>query len=262
VQSDVLTIIAVAGVAAVASPVGGLIALWSPPTSLLMSLALGFAGGTLLGTISFEMLPNALEASTLWAALVGFVLGFLAVYGLDLFVNRGRLAGEKAEQQKDVVRFHRRHPPRGDEVTVLAGGTSAEELIEGLSIGVGAAINPGLGLMVALAIMIDNLAESLSIGELIRDKQQDKQTLPWRRTLGWTGLIGASLFASAMIGWFLLRGLPPSVLGFLFAVGGGAMFYLTMTDLVPDAEERHFQQSAALAIAAGFLTSFALSQWL
>lgn len=41
-------------------------------------------------------------------------------------------------------------------MTVLAGGTSAEELIEGLSIGVGTAIKPGLALLIALAIIIDN----------------------------------------------------------------------------------------------------------
>jgi ZIP family zinc transporter len=73
------------------------------------------------------------------------------------------------EQHAGVKRFHRRHRPRGDEVTVLAGGTSAEELVEGISIGVGAAIKPGLGLLIALAIVIDNLSEALSIGELIRD---------------------------------------------------------------------------------------------
>jgi zinc transporter, ZIP family len=55
-------------------------------------------------------------------------------------------------------------------VTVVAGGTSAEELIEGLSIGVGAVIKPGLALLIALAIIIDNLAESLSIGEIIRSE--------------------------------------------------------------------------------------------
>jgi ZIP family zinc transporter len=62
--------------------------------------------------------------------------------------------------------------PRGGEVTVLAGGTSAEELIEGLSIGVGATINPGLALLIALASIIDNLAESLSIGEIIRSERR------------------------------------------------------------------------------------------
>ena len=58
-----------------------------------------------------------------------------------------------------------------------------------------------------------------------------------------------------------LRGLSLCVLGFLFAVGGGGMLYLTVTDLLPEAKERHYQQSAALALATGFMTIFALGQF-
>ena len=139
-QSEFLLILAVAASAAVASPVGGLLALWLRPTASLMALALGFASGVLLATISFEMLPAALELKSRPVAIAGFLVGFAAVYALDLFINRGELVGVKAEQRARVERFHWRRQPRGDEVTVLAGGTSAEELIERVSIGVGAAI--------------------------------------------------------------------------------------------------------------------------
>jgi ZIP family zinc transporter len=33
--------------------------------------------------------------------------------------------------------------------------------------------------------------------------------------------------------------LPEPLLGFLFGVGAGGMLYLTISDLLPDAEERH-----------------------
>jgi zinc transporter, ZIP family len=259
---DLLTIMAIAGAAALASPVGGLIALWRKPTTLFMSVALGFASGVLLATIGFEMLPQALELGSLPIAVGGFTAGFLAVYALDLFVHRGQLAGEGSEQRPQVERFHRQHRPRGSEATVLAGGTSAEELIEGLSIGIGAAIKPGLGLLIAIAIVVDNLSEALSIGEMLRAEQTGQAHRPVRRILGWTGLIGAALLGSALAGWFFLRGLSNPVLGFLFGTAGGGLFYLTITDLVPQAEERHYQQSAALSVAAGFMFIFMLSRFL
>lgn len=168
--SGLLTIVGIAGAAAAASVAGGLIALWRPPGTLFLSLALGFAGGVLLATVTFEMLPTALERGSLPLVTGGFLLGMLAVYGFDLYVHRGRLAGDKSAERDTVRRFHRRRRPRGDEVTVLAGGTSVEELIEGLSIGVGSAIAPGTGLLIGIAIAIDNLGESLSIGELIRSE--------------------------------------------------------------------------------------------
>lgn len=256
---DLLTIIAIAGAAAVASPLGGLIALWRKPTTLFMSIVLGLASGILLGTICFEMLPQALELGSLAIAVGGFTAGFAGVYAFDLYMHRGQLVGEAAQQRPQVERYYRRRRVRPSEVTVLAGGTSAEELIEGLSIGVGTAIKPGLGLLIGLAIVVDNLSESLSIGEIIRSEQTDHPRGQARRILGWTGLIGIAVLGSALVGWFFLRGLSPAVLGFLIAAGGGGMFYLTITDLVPEAEERHYQQSAAIATAVGLLFVFTLS---
>ncbi len=247
----------IALLAAVASPVGGLLALWQRPTTLEMSLALGFASGVLLATICFEMLPSAVELSALPVGVAGCLAGFVAVYALDLAIHHGRLAGEKSEQRPAVERFYRRSRPLGDEVTVLAGGTSAEEMIEGLSIGVGAAIRPDLGLLVALAIVIDNLSEALSIGELAWAQHTGKGR-PVKRVLGWTGLIGVSLFSSTLVGYFVIGWLPAPILGFLLASGAGGMLYLTVTTLLPEAQEFHYQQSAALALVAGFLVIFVL----
>lgn len=249
-----LLMLALAG--AIASPIGGALALWKRPTTLGLSIAVGFAAGALLGAFAFEMLPHAVKSASLPIALGGFALGFAFVYALDLFIHRGTSAGEKASQHDRVMSMRRRRHMRGDEVTVLAGGTSAEELIEGLTIGVSAATDPALGLIVGLAIVIDNISESMSIGDLIREKGGEHQV---RRILGWTSLIGVALFVSAMAGWFLLRDLPPTILGLLLAAGAGAMFYLTVTELVPEAESHQYQQSSAIAMGAGMLVIFTLS---
>lgn len=258
---DFWVILGVAAAAALASPLGGLLAIWRRPTSLFMSLALGFASGVLIGTITLEMVPKSLELGSLPIAIGGFAFGFAAVYGFDLFIHRGVMAGDKAEQRHQVRRFHEKHRPRGSAVTVLAGGTSAEELIEGISIGVGTAIAPGAGLLVGLAIVIDNISEGLAIGELIREEnhKDGKGRSPARRILGWTGLIGVAVLVSSLAGWFLLRGLPPPVLGFLFGMGGGGMFYLTVTDLLPESEQRHYQQLGGIAVGTGFLLILVLS---
>lgn len=258
---DFLTILAVAAAAALASPIGGAISLWRTPTTLFMSSALGFASGVLLATIGFEMLPQARTMSPLGMVCGGFVAGFAGVYSFDLIVHHGLLVGSRAEQRPQVERFQGARRRRGGEVTVLAGGTSIEELIEGLSIGVGVAIKPGLGLVIALAIFIDNLSEGLSIGEIIRSEAKDSWRAQVRRILGWTSLIGVALISSTLVGWLIQQDMSRSLLGFLLASGGGGMFYLVISDLVPQAEERHYQQSAAVATALGFLAIFILSDF-
>jgi ZIP family zinc transporter len=256
-----LTVIAVAGAAALASVLGGLAALLRTPSSIVMSIVFGFASGVLIGTVTMEMLPEALDLTSVAIVGAGFVLGFLTVWLFDLYINRWRLAGEHAAQYRQVRAYHRSHRPRGDRVTVLAGGTSAEELIEGLAIGAGVAVEPEVGLLIAAAIAVDNLSEGMSVGEFVvsgRGAHEPRSKIV-RRTLAWTGLIGASLFVSACAGWLLLRGVAEGPLGLLLATGAGGMLYLTVSALVPPSEEQQYQGSGALATGAGFLAILLLT---
>ena len=244
--------------AAAASPLGGLLSLLIKPSSLMLSLTVGYAGGVLLGAVSFEMVPKALELAHPLIVYGALSLGVLLVWGFDLYINRGATAGEKADQRHHVRRFHRRHKPRGSKVAVIAGATAAEELIEGLVIGVSAAVGGGTGLVVALAIAVDNISEALSIGELVLN-EEDAGNKP-RAVMFWTGWIGLSLAVSAFAGYLLLKDIPPAWQATLTAIGAGAMFYVATSGLVPEAEENQFEQSGALATAAGFLTILVISQ--
>ena len=248
--------------AALASVLGGVIAILRKPTTLFMSTSLGFASGVLIGTIAFEMVPEAVDLGSVAIAAIGFAVGFAAIYGVDLFVHRGRLAGAAADQRRKVRLFYRRRRPRAGDVTVLAGGTSAEELIEGLAIGAGTIVEPSVGILIGLAIAIDNLSEGLSIGELLRAEAGEEnvaKTTKVGEILAWTSTIGVALLLSSVIGWLFLRGVPDDILALLFATGAGGMFYLTVTDLLPQAEARQYQESSAIANGAGFLAVFIIS---
>jgi len=210
----------------------------------------------LLGTFAFEMMPVAAAAAGKFATVGGFVTGFVIVYIFDLYINRGFMAGEGSDEWHKLSRLHRLQRARGQKVTLLAGGTAIEELIEGLSIGVGLAADPTLGVMIGAAIVLDNLVEGMSIAEIIRAERGDGV---FRQILAWTGLIGLALFSSATVGWLVLRDIADGVMGTLLAIGAGGMFYLTVTDLLPRSAKTQYQQSAALAAATGFLLMFALS---
>src|SRR5690606_38664401 len=99
----------------------GLLAIWIRPTSLILSIAVGLAGGVLLGTFAFEMMPKALDLAPLGLVVAGFAAGFALTYLLDLWVNRWRVAGPEADQKPAVERAHRRQKPRGTSTAVLAG---------------------------------------------------------------------------------------------------------------------------------------------
>ncbi len=256
---DIVYVVLLAGVAAAASVAGGLLALWHRPTTLSMSLALGFAAGVLLGVVSFEMVPRCLELGSLPIALGSLLIGFGIVYALDLFINRGRIAGEWAAQRERVQSFHRSRRPLGGEALVFAAGTTLEEIVEGLAIGVGAAIEPDLAAFVAATIAVDNFGEGLSIGELVRTEREAYPGQHLRRVLFWTGLIGVIVIVQTLVGWSVLRGVSPSLQGFMFGVPAGGMLYLAITELVPGSQKRHFQQSAGLATLGGVLIVMVLA---
>lgn len=222
----------------------------------MLSISAGLAGGVLLGTFAFEMMPAAAATAGKVATVGGFVAGFMVVYVFDLYINHGFMAGEGSDEWHKLSRLHRLQEARGSQVTLLAGGTAIEELIEGLSIGVGLAADPTLGIMIGAAIVLDNLVEGMSIAEIIRAERGDGAS---RQILAWTGLIGLALFSSATVGWLALRDIADDVMGTLLAIGAGGMFYLTLTDLLPKSAKTQYQQSAALAAASGFLLMFALS---
>jgi zinc transporter, ZIP family len=138
---------------------------------------------------------------------------------------------------------YRERRPFGDEVTVLAGGISIEDIVQGISI--------------AIAVGIDALTEGISIDELVLSEHESPEG-GFGRVLKWCIVIAGSIFLTAILGWFALRGMPDSVLAFLFALGDGAMPYLAATQLVSTAHKYHYQGSSSLAVAPGFLAILVL----
>lgn len=250
------TFLLLASGAALASPLGGWLGSRGKIGTLFLSISVGMAAGVLLGTFAFEMMPSAGAAAGKIPTMTGFVVGFLTVYIFDLYINHGFMAGTGSDEWHKLSRLHRIHRARGSKVTLLAGSTAIEELFEGLSIGVGLAADPNLGIMIGVAIMLDNLVEGMSIAEIIRAEQGENAS---RSIYAWTCVIGLALFSSTTIGWVFLSDMSASMLGVLLAIGAGGMFYLTIADLLPRSAKTQYQQSAALAVAVGFLSIFALT---
>lgn len=248
-QFALVTLIALAAGAAPLVGVG--LAFLHRPSTLFMSIALGFAAGALIGTAAFEMVPRSIELAPAPVAIGAFALGYIALYGFDLLLHGGRTAGSRAQQRRRVAAYRRWHKPVGSEATILAGGTLIEEVVEGLTIGAGASVDPSLAGLVALAIGLDSLGEGTSIAELIRGEQHGGR--PWARALRWTGAMGVAMSVSTVVGFLFLRDVPDALIGGMLAFGAGGLLYLTVTKLIPEGEARQYEQSAALAAGGGLV---------
>jgi zinc transporter, ZIP family len=259
VPDGLVAVLLLAGAPALASIAGGWLSLHHQPSTLFTSIAYGFAGGAMLGTVTLEMLPRGLDAAGLGWAAGAFTGGFVAIYLFDLWMHGGRVAGEHAQQRRRVQVFQRQRQKVGSNAVVLAGATSLEEVVEGVAIGVAVAVDPALAVVVSLAVLINNLGEATAIGEMFRDEHNGDMRSARRPTLTWTGTIGVAMLVSAVVAWLLLQDLPQPALGVLVALGAGGLLYLTLSDLVPHAQRRHYQHSGALAGGAGFALIFVVA---
>jgi ZIP family zinc transporter len=259
VTADLGNLLVFAGIPALASLVGGVLALLYRPSTLIASIIFGFAGGGLIGTVAFEMLPRGVELTGLGGTVVSFGIGFVAVYLFDLIVHRGVVAGEHASQHRRVVLAYRRRPPHGGAGAVLAGATSVEEIIEGLTIGISLSVAPSLALIVGLAIVLDNVSEGLAIGEMLREEMGGDGRRARVAAIGWTTIIGLALFVPAAVAWLLLRDIPAQLHGLLVAGGAGAMMYLSLSDLLPEGQTRQYQQSSAIAAGTALMVILVVS---
>jgi zinc transporter, ZIP family len=158
-------VILIAGAASIGSMLGDFIALRHKPTTLFMSSSSGSRAACCWQPSASRWFRKR-SRKALYACGRRLHRWLRARVCARSPIHRGKVAGPDSQQRPRVERCHHRRRPRGTDVTVLAAGTSVEELIEGLSIGVGASIDPSAGVFIAAAIAIDNLSESLSISLL------------------------------------------------------------------------------------------------
>jgi ZIP family zinc transporter len=130
-----------AALPALANFAGGGLAEFFRMSSRTLSLSLHLAAGIVLGVIGLELMPRALAATAPWVPLLAFVAGGAVFIGLDRLVAyiQGRLGG--AQEQAGALAIY--------------GGVSMDLFSDGVMIGTGTVINPGLGLLLALGQKAD-----------------------------------------------------------------------------------------------------------
>ena len=143
---------------------------------------------------------------------------------------------------------------------MLAGGTSAEELVEGLAIGTGVVIEPEVGALIAAAIAVDNFSEGLSIGELVAGRSGGEREGDRARSLGGRASSARAYWSRPYsAGCSSVKPADPSSDCCRPRARAGCC-YLTVSALVPPSEERQYQGSGALATGAGFLVILFLAE--
>lgn len=205
-----------------------------------LHLAMGFAGGALLGVATFETLPAALGLAPDFA-VVGLVAGGAATFAaLERSVFGHVHSGDAA--------------CRSQASSFAASGITAHALLDGLAIGTAFRADAGLGMLVSAAVLLHAFADGVNTVTIVLRGGSGR-----RRAVRWLAAdVGAPVFGAALA---LVTTLPGAVLGLLLAFFAGMFLSIGAGGLLPEAHRLPRDRLLMLgAAAAGLTLAIAASQ--
>lgn len=218
----------------------------------MLAAMLGLAAGIMLAASYWSLLAPSIELAEEdglpgWLpAVVGFLLGGLALRGLDVALSRrvGSIrdegAGTAARRRTTllVAAITMHNIPEGLAVGVAFGAAASAELDSGLA---AAAVALGLG------IGLQNLPEGAAVALPLRQEGFSRGSALWYGQLS-----GAVEPLFAVLGALLVVTARP-VLPYALSFAAGAMIFVVLQELVPEsqADDAH-HDIATLAAMSGF----------
>jgi ZIP family zinc transporter len=214
----------------------------------LMNLCSAFAAGVMVAASCWSLLVPALERGCVFPAAVGLAIGgaFMLVTGGWIKKGRVRLPGQ-AEPKSDEENQRQQGP------VMLMIAMTVHNFPEGLAIGVAyGAGGIGTATALALGIGLQNIPEGLAIALPLR-----RQGMSRWRAFFWGQLSAAVEPVAGVLGAALVL-LVAAILPYGMAFAAGAMLYVTVQELIPEAIQDGEVELAGLAFLVGFTLMMAL----
>jgi len=211
---------------------------------LLIDVGLGFSSGVMVAASFTSLLVPAIDSYGALRPLAGVVLGALTVHAVNELVPHEHLV--KGYEG----------PPSGlrklKAAWLVALAIIIHNLPEGLSIGAASAYSARTGFTVGLAIAIQDIPEGLAVSVPVYASGGSLG-----RALLYAWLSGLSEMAMAVPAAYLTEvsvRLLPYALGF----GAGAMLYVVSHEAIPETHRSGHEGKATLAFFAGLILMAAL----
>jgi len=197
----------------------GLVAFCRNLSGQALAVFLGLAAGIMGGVVVLDLLPSAWLWGGLDQSILGFAAGVILVGFLERLINR--LSG--ARENRGGLR---------QMGYLIAVGIALHDLPEGMAIAVGHAASAELGTLVVLAISLHNIPEGMAIAAPLFMSGVKRA-----RVLLITLLISFFTPAGTILGLTLVA-VSRQLIALLLAAAGGAMSYIVLKELIPEARNQ------------------------
>lgn len=224
--------------------------------ALLQKALLGFASGVMVAASVWSLLIPSMEmtVSEGWTSVlpasVGFLAGIVFLLAIDYLTPHLHIGEDKPEGPKSKI----------SKTAMLALAVTIHNIPEGMAVGVlvagaisdGMAIAPAAAMATAIGIAVQNVPEGAIISMPMRAAGNSR----WRSFLigGLSGIVepvGALLV-------ILLASLMTPILPYFLAFAAGAMIYVVVEELIPEASEGQHSNIGTVGFAVGFVLMMVL----
>ena len=217
---------------------------------------LGFASGVMVAASVWSLLIPAMEMEAdngKWSvvpAAVGFLLGMGFLLLLDELTPHLHVGSDTPEGPRS----------RLSRTAMLALAVTIHNLPEGMAVGVvfagaeqGAA---GLSLASAVAVSLGIAIQNVPEGAIISMPMRAEGNIRWRSFL--IGSLSGAVEPIGALAVLLLASLLMPVMPYMLAFAAGAMFYVVVEELIPEASNGQHSNLSTIGFAIGFVLMMVL----
>lgn len=246
-----------------------------------VSLLLAFAGGVMFSVVCFDLMETSvsstgtINAGTVLLVCLTIAVGYVVVWGLNLLIDR--------YTNPDINHVNKDHPKTADDLNelihadhyqyhnaknselfiaglVMMGAIALHNFPEGMVIGVSYAKEINLlnvlfsssGFIMAVVIGLHNIPEGMAVSVPLISGGMSKP-----KAILLTALSGLPTVIGAVLG-YMLGGLGPMALLVSLGFASGAMLYVILGELLPEAILMYKSKLPALSTFIGILVGFAI----
>ena len=210
----------------------------------------GFAAGIMTAASVWSLLIPAMEQSAgmgklaFLPAVIGFLVGILFLLGLDHLIPHLHMNSSEAEGPKSKLK----------KTTMLVLAVTLHNIPEGMAVGVvyagwasgNVSITAAAAMALSIGIAIQNFPEGAIISMPLRAQGITKLRAFVYGTL--SGIVEP--IAAFLTIW--LTGLVVPLLPYFLSFAAGAMIYVVVEELIPEAQNGKHTNVGTIGVAAGF----------
>lgn len=224
--------------------------------ALLQKALLGFASGIMVAASVWSLLIPSMEMSagegicTVLPAAIGFIAGMGFLLAVDYLTPHLHIGDESPEGLKARI----------SKTAMLALAVTIHNIPEGMAVGVviagslqdGIGIAPAAAMATAIGIAIQNIPEGAIISMPMRAAGNSR-----RKSFLIGGLSGIVEPIGAVL-VILLASLMTTILPYFLAFAAGAMLYVVVEELIPEASVGQHSNISTIGFAIGFVLMMVL----